>query len=57
MLDYDLGIANVLVESGMHCVGCPSSTHESLEEACQVHGLDMDSVLQSICHYLVGKTA
>ncbi len=57
MSDYDMGIANVLVESGMHCVGCPSSIHESLEEACQVHGLGTDSVLQSIRHYLVGKTA
>ena len=38
MLEYDMGIAYVLMESGMHCVGCPSSIGESLEEACMVHG-------------------
>ncbi|MBD5085150.1 MAG: DUF1858 domain-containing protein [Clostridiales bacterium] len=40
------------MQSGMHCVGCPSSIHESLEEACAVHGLDVDTVLQSIKDYL-----
>ncbi len=57
MLDYDLGIADVLVKAGMHCVGCPSFIHEPLEEACQVHGLDVDRVLQSIHQYLQEKTA
>lgn len=52
MLKYDRGIAYILMQSGMHCVGCPSSIHESLEEACMVHGLDADAVLQSICSYL-----
>lgn len=41
-------IANILVESGMHCVGCPSSQMESLEDACMVHGIDCDSVLKKI---------
>lgn len=31
MLEYDRGIAYILMQSGMHCVGCPSSIHESLE--------------------------
>jgi len=53
MLEYDQGIAYILMQSGMHCVGCPSSIHESLEEACMVHGLNVDSVLQSIQKYLV----
>ena len=48
MLEYDKGIAYILMQSGMHCVGCPSSIHESLEEACMVHGLDADTVLASI---------
>ena len=39
MLQYDMGIAYVLMEAGMHCVGCPSSIGESLEEACMVHVL------------------
>lgn len=55
MLDFDMGIAYILMQSGMHCVGCPSSIHESLEEACAVHGLDADEVLGSILAYLAGK--
>ena len=52
MLEYDMGIAYILMQSGMHCVGCPSSIGESLEQACEVHGLDADEVLQSITDYL-----
>ena len=48
MLEYDMGIAYILMQSGMHCVGCPSSIGESLEEACQVHGLDADKVMDAI---------
>ncbi len=51
MLEYDMGIAYVLMQSGMHCVGCPSSVGESLEEACAVHGLDVDAVLANIREY------
>lgn len=55
MLEYDSGIAYILARSGMHCVGCPSSIHESLEDACTVHGLEVNSVLQSIQSYLSKK--
>lgn len=55
MLQYDEGIAYILMQSGMHCVGCPSSISESLEEACAVHGLDSDEVLRSIQEYLTEK--
>ncbi len=55
MLSYDGGIAYILMQSGMHCVGCPSSIHESLEEACMVHGLDTDEVLGSIKEYLATR--
>ena len=55
MLEYDMGIAYVLMESGMHCVGCPSSIGESLEEACMVHGQNADEVLASIQQYLANK--
>ena len=52
MLQYDMGIAYVLMEAGMHCVGCPSSIGESLEEACMVHGLNADEVMAYILEYL-----
>ncbi|MGN0347744.1 MAG: DUF1858 domain-containing protein [Lachnospiraceae bacterium] len=55
MLEFDAGIALILMESGMHCVGCPSSIAESLEEACAVHGLDADEVLKQIQDYLANK--
>jgi hybrid cluster-associated redox disulfide protein len=55
MLEYDRGIGVVLMEAGMHCVGCPASIGETLEEACQVHGLDSDVVLKSITDYLATK--
>ena len=55
MLDYDSGIAMVLMQSDMHCVGCPSSVGETLEEACMVHGLNADEVLAKINEYLASK--
>ncbi|MGX8692527.1 MAG: DUF1858 domain-containing protein [Clostridia bacterium] len=51
MLEYDMGIAYVLMQCGMHCVGCPSSIGESLEEACAVHGMDVEAVLAAIHEY------
>ena len=57
MLEYDMGIAYVLMQCGMHCVGCPSSIGESLEEACAVHGLDADSVMGEIQDYLANRDA
>ena len=55
MLQYDMGIAYVLMEAGMQCVGCPSSIGESLEEACMVHGLNADEVMANIQDYLNAK--
>lgn len=55
MLEYDRGIAVILMQCGMHCVGCPSSIGESLEEACMVHGLDADQVLKAIKDYVASK--
>lgn len=55
MLNYDGGIAYILMQSGMHCIGCPASIGESLEEACMVHGLDADEVLKSIQDYLQSR--
>ena len=51
MLEYDMGFAYVLMQCGMHCVGCPSSIGESLEEACAVHGMDVETVLAQIREY------
>ena len=55
MIEFDRGIAVVLMECGMHCVGCPASIGESLEDACMVHGFDADEVLVKINEYLANK--
>ena len=55
MLQFDGGIAYILMQSGMHCVGCPSSIGETLEEACAVHGMDYNTVLSQINEYLASK--
>lgn len=38
----------VLTGFGMHCLGCPSSQMESLEDACMVHGIDVEEVLAKL---------
>ncbi len=38
----------ILINAGMHCLGCPASAGETLEEACAVHGIDVDSVLEEL---------
>lgn len=41
-------IAEALMAAGMHCLGCPSSQMETLEEACNVHGINCDDLLKKI---------
>ena len=40
--------AEILLEIGMHCLGCPASAGESLEEACAVHGIDVDALVEKL---------
>ena len=44
--------AVILMGAGMHCVGCPSSAGETLEEAAMVHGIDSDMLVEEIQSYL-----
>ena len=48
LLQLDPNIAGVLMRAGMHCIGCPSSQMESLEEAAMVHGMDVDVLVEQI---------
>ena len=41
-------VAPVLLEMGMHCLGCPSAQGESLDEAAMVHGMDIDVLMAKI---------
>ena len=40
--------ADILIEIGMHCLGCPASQMETLEEACAVHGIDVNEVVEKL---------
>lgn len=40
--------ANILMAHGMHCLGCPVSRMESLEQAAAVHGLNLDALMQAL---------
>ena len=40
--------AEVLLNAGMHCLGCPSAQGESLEEAAMVHGMNIDDLMSKI---------
>jgi hybrid cluster-associated redox disulfide protein len=46
-------LAPILMASGMHCLGCHSSQFETLEEACFVHGIDVDNMVDKLNEYLV----
>ena len=41
-------VAPILFEMGMHCLGCPSSRGESIVEACMVHGVDTDEIVEKL---------
>lgn len=51
-IKIDTGIIPILMSAGMHCVGCPSSQGETIEEAAMVHGLDPDALMSDINDYI-----
>lgn len=48
ILQIKPGVAPVLMAMGMHCLGCPASQGESIEEAAMVHGMDIDELMKQI---------
>ena len=56
-LMMNMRIAEILMESGMHCVGCPASQGESIEEACMVHGMNADELITKINEFLAKEDA
>ncbi|MGN0369081.1 MAG: DUF1858 domain-containing protein [Butyrivibrio sp.] len=55
IIQVDTDIIPILMDAGMHCVGCPSAQGESLEEASMVHGIDADALTEYINKYLAAK--
>ena len=48
ILEINEKYANILMEAGMHCLYCPASAGETLEEACSVHGIDVDELVERL---------
>ena len=55
VLKLDQGTAPFFFEIGMHCLGCPSASGETIEEACAVHGVDADELVAKLNDYLKDK--
>ena len=55
VLDYNVDTAEFFFAIGMHCLGCPASRGETIEEACAVHGTDADGLVAKINDYLSKK--
>ena len=55
VLKMDPGTADFFIQIGMHCLCCPSSSGESIEQACMVHGVDCDELVGKINSYLASK--
>lgn len=52
VLELDNNLASVFLSHGMFCIGCPSARSETVEEACEVHGIDVNELLLDINKYL-----
>ena len=52
VLNIHRGTARILTEFGMHCLGCPHSLMESLEDACAVHGANVDELVHQLNEFL-----
>ena len=55
VLRLDPGTAPFFLEIGMHCLGCPSASGESIEQACMVHGTNADALVEKIIAFLDSK--
>lgn len=52
VLKMNMDTAKFFFEIGMHCVGCPSASSESIEQACMVHGADADKLVADLNEFL-----
>ena len=55
VLDIAPQTAPLFMSIGMHCLGCPASRGESIEEACEVHGVDCDELIEKLNAHLAAK--
>ena len=55
LLMEDFACSSILMGAGMHCVGCPASQMETIEEACMVHGMDSEQLVNALNEYFAAK--
>ncbi len=55
VLDYDVETAQFFFEIGMHCLGCPHSRGESIEDACIVHGTDVNELVDKLNKFIESR--
>ncbi len=55
ILRMDSGLATILMNNGMHCLGCPSSQMESIADACMVHGINANTMLEQLNSHINNK--
>lgn len=51
VLNLDTGCAPIFLNMGMHCLGCPSASGESIEMAAMVHGMNPDEIVAQLNEY------
>lgn len=57
LLQIDENVAPLLLNIGMHCLGCPSSQMETIEQAAAVHGIDPDGLVDDINNFLASQAS
>ena len=57
LLQIDENVAPILLNIGMHCLGCPSSQMETIEQAAAVHGIDADGLVDDINDFLASQAS
>ena len=55
LLDIDSTVAPLLMAIGMHCLGCPASRGETIEEACMVHGADCEALVKALNEHILAN--
>ena len=55
VLLIDPATARIMMEFGMHCLGCPHAVAESLQDACAAHGADVDALVEKLNAHLAQK--
>lgn len=55
ILDADFDVAPYFLEMGMHCLGCPSARGETVGQACEVHSVDCDQLVEKLNAHFANK--